>query len=229
MNAGFLLATSNEQDTSQIWRRRILESPKICKISGFHGGDYEECRLGYKNPVRTSQETPIRYRAQPVNAMQDLRFSWRWLWRMPSSGILHISCNGPYSPSGQNAKRWVQECRATLNWLFSSYSYMKSTVMGRNLCRRLVPMDPLLPWLKIAIRPIPLPVRYVKNFETVLMLYINPHLRNGVNESSSRDAVLRWWCGVSQDCLTPYVSQCDRSALTSRRNRGTYPSVSRVT
>jgi hypothetical protein len=28
------------------------------KIRGFHGGDYEECRLlGYKNPVRTSQET----------------------------------------------------------------------------------------------------------------------------------------------------------------------------
>jgi hypothetical protein len=25
---------------------------------GFHGSDYEECRLlGYKNPVRTSQET----------------------------------------------------------------------------------------------------------------------------------------------------------------------------
>jgi hypothetical protein len=30
----------------------------LCKISGFHGGDYEECRLlGYKTPVRTSQET----------------------------------------------------------------------------------------------------------------------------------------------------------------------------
>jgi hypothetical protein len=30
----------------------------LCKISGFHGGDYEECRLlGYKNPVPTSQET----------------------------------------------------------------------------------------------------------------------------------------------------------------------------
>jgi hypothetical protein len=29
-----------------------------CKIRGFHGGDCEECRLlGYKNPVRTSQET----------------------------------------------------------------------------------------------------------------------------------------------------------------------------
>jgi hypothetical protein len=30
----------------------------LCKIWGSHGGDYEECRLlGYKNPVRTSQET----------------------------------------------------------------------------------------------------------------------------------------------------------------------------
>jgi hypothetical protein len=29
-----------------------------CEISGFHGGDYEGCRLlGYKTPVRTSQET----------------------------------------------------------------------------------------------------------------------------------------------------------------------------
>jgi hypothetical protein len=29
-----------------------------CKIWGFRGDDYEECRLlGYKNPVRTSQET----------------------------------------------------------------------------------------------------------------------------------------------------------------------------
>jgi hypothetical protein len=30
----------------------------LCKIWGFHGGDYEEWRLlGYKTPVRTSQET----------------------------------------------------------------------------------------------------------------------------------------------------------------------------
>jgi hypothetical protein len=30
----------------------------LCKIWGFHGGNYEEWRLlGYKNPVRTSQET----------------------------------------------------------------------------------------------------------------------------------------------------------------------------
>jgi hypothetical protein len=30
----------------------------LCKICGFHGGDYEEwLLLGYKNPVCTSQET----------------------------------------------------------------------------------------------------------------------------------------------------------------------------
>jgi hypothetical protein len=30
----------------------------LCKMKGFHGGDYEECRLlGYKNLIRTSQET----------------------------------------------------------------------------------------------------------------------------------------------------------------------------
>jgi hypothetical protein len=28
-----------------------------CKIWGSHGGDKEECLLGYKNPVHTSQET----------------------------------------------------------------------------------------------------------------------------------------------------------------------------
>jgi hypothetical protein len=37
-----------------------VEYPKLelsCKIWGFYGGDYEECLLGYRNPVRTSQET----------------------------------------------------------------------------------------------------------------------------------------------------------------------------
>jgi hypothetical protein len=30
----------------------------LCKILGFHGGAYEECRLlEYKNPVHNSQET----------------------------------------------------------------------------------------------------------------------------------------------------------------------------
>jgi hypothetical protein len=30
----------------------------------------------------------LRYRAQPVNVMLRLRFSRRWLWRVPSSGML---------------------------------------------------------------------------------------------------------------------------------------------
>jgi hypothetical protein len=30
----------------------------LCTILGFHYGDYDECRLlGYKTPIRTSQET----------------------------------------------------------------------------------------------------------------------------------------------------------------------------
>jgi hypothetical protein len=42
---------------SGIHQRHWL-SFSLCKIWGFQGGDYEECRLlGYKNPVRTSQET----------------------------------------------------------------------------------------------------------------------------------------------------------------------------
>jgi hypothetical protein len=41
----------------------------LCKIYGFHGGNYEECRLlRYKNSVRTSQE--IRY----VSATEPNRF-----------------------------------------------------------------------------------------------------------------------------------------------------------
>jgi hypothetical protein len=36
----------------------LWSSCKESKVWGFHGSDYEECRLlGYKNPVRTWQET----------------------------------------------------------------------------------------------------------------------------------------------------------------------------
>jgi hypothetical protein len=36
----------------------VRDFHKTRKILGFHGGDYEECRLlAYKTPVRTSQET----------------------------------------------------------------------------------------------------------------------------------------------------------------------------
>jgi hypothetical protein len=33
---------------------------------------------------------PLRYRVQPVNALYGLEFSRRWLWRMPSSGMLRL-------------------------------------------------------------------------------------------------------------------------------------------
>jgi hypothetical protein len=45
--------------TGNTLRLRYRSQPiMLCKIWGFHGGDYEECRvLEYKNPYRTSQET----------------------------------------------------------------------------------------------------------------------------------------------------------------------------
>jgi hypothetical protein len=40
------------------------------KIWGFHGSDYEECRLlGFKNPVRTSQETHYVSATEPSQLM----------------------------------------------------------------------------------------------------------------------------------------------------------------
>jgi hypothetical protein len=48
---------------------------KLCKIWGFRGGDYEECRLlGYKNPVHTSQETHY------ISATESNRLMLRKIW-----------------------------------------------------------------------------------------------------------------------------------------------------
>jgi hypothetical protein len=45
------------------------------KFWGFRGGDYEECRLlGYKNAVRTSQETHYLSATKPSRLM--LRKFW---------------------------------------------------------------------------------------------------------------------------------------------------------
>jgi hypothetical protein len=42
----------------------------LCKIWGFHGGDYEKCRLlEYKNPVRTSEETHCDSATEPSQLM----------------------------------------------------------------------------------------------------------------------------------------------------------------
>jgi hypothetical protein len=47
-----------------------MTSNKRCKIWGFHVGDYEECRLlGYRNPVRTSQETHYVSATEPSRLM----------------------------------------------------------------------------------------------------------------------------------------------------------------
>jgi hypothetical protein len=49
----------------------LLQTPKQQnKIWGIHGGGYKECRLrGYKNPVRTSQETHYVFAAEPSQLM----------------------------------------------------------------------------------------------------------------------------------------------------------------
>jgi hypothetical protein len=61
----------------------------LCKVWGFHGGGYEEYRLLRTKPSSylTGNTLHLRYRAQLVNAMQDLKFLWWWLWRMSSSGM----------------------------------------------------------------------------------------------------------------------------------------------
>jgi hypothetical protein len=42
----------------------------LCKICGFHGGDYEECcLLGYEKPVRISQETHYVPSTEPSRLM----------------------------------------------------------------------------------------------------------------------------------------------------------------
>jgi hypothetical protein len=48
----------------------LLSRRRICKIWRFHGGDYEQCRLlGYKNPVRTPQETHCVSATEPSRLM----------------------------------------------------------------------------------------------------------------------------------------------------------------
>jgi hypothetical protein len=49
-----------DMKTQFVLHRRHVTSPlqsSARKIWGFHGGYYEECILGYKKPLRTSQET----------------------------------------------------------------------------------------------------------------------------------------------------------------------------
>jgi hypothetical protein len=63
----------------------------LCKIWGFHGSDYEECRLlGYKIQVRTSKETHY-FSATELSQLMLCKiwgFSRQWLWRILSFGML---------------------------------------------------------------------------------------------------------------------------------------------
>jgi hypothetical protein len=59
---------------------------------GLHGDDYEECRLlGYKNPVRTSQET--RY----VSATESSRLMLRKIWGFHGSDYEECRLLGCYA------------------------------------------------------------------------------------------------------------------------------------
>jgi hypothetical protein len=78
---GPIIRTSKGQRWSVNWqfcalrdmnrqRNRYKYLHTSCQIWGFHGGDYEECRLlGYQNPVRTSQETHYVSATDPSQLM----------------------------------------------------------------------------------------------------------------------------------------------------------------
>jgi hypothetical protein len=126
-----LLGYKNSVHTSQETHYVSATEPRplmVCKIWGFHVGNDEECSLlGYKNPIRTSQETYYISTAESsqFNAMQDLRFSRRWLCRISSSGILHrvvliITCVSEERIASIVRVTRIGELGTTLAVIFSS-------------------------------------------------------------------------------------------------------------
>jgi hypothetical protein len=66
---GYENPVRTSQETHYVSARELSQL-MLCKIWGFHGGDYEEFRLlGYKNPVRTSQETHSYSATEPSRLM----------------------------------------------------------------------------------------------------------------------------------------------------------------
>jgi hypothetical protein len=51
------------------WYIGLCETIKLFKILGFHSCDYDECVLGYKNPVRTSKQTHYVSATDPSQLM----------------------------------------------------------------------------------------------------------------------------------------------------------------
>jgi hypothetical protein len=70
----------------------------LCKIWGFSGDDYEECRLlGYKSPVRTSLEIYYVSATESRRLIQDLTISRRWLYLKHLTSLQ--ACTACYSDS----------------------------------------------------------------------------------------------------------------------------------
>jgi hypothetical protein len=68
-NGPFLIGHKQEELTVILYTDNS-KSPRQYRILGIEGGDYEECRLlGYKNPVRTSQETHYVSATEPSRLM----------------------------------------------------------------------------------------------------------------------------------------------------------------
>jgi hypothetical protein len=64
----------------------------LCRISGCHGSDYEECRLlGYKNTVRTSQETHY------VSTTHSSRFMLCKIWGFHGGNYEELRLLGCYA------------------------------------------------------------------------------------------------------------------------------------
>jgi hypothetical protein len=92
------------------------------KIWGFHGGDYEECRLlGYKNSVRTSQKTHYVSAREPSRLVQCKIwvFIGRWYYHLPSFGIRATEFVCIYSyrlhlPANATAGAWSSPIGAML-------------------------------------------------------------------------------------------------------------------
>jgi hypothetical protein len=108
------------------------------KILAFHGGDYEECRLlGYKTPVRTSQETHYISATEPSRLMlckiwsfhggdyEECRLLEQKLKFLPHRGHVNVSTTEPNR---------LMLCKI---WGFQGGDYEECRLLGYNAVRLL--------------------------------------------------------------------------------------------
>jgi hypothetical protein len=131
----------------------------LCKIWGFHGGDYEECRLlGYRNPVRTSQEIYYISATEPSRLMlfkiwgfhggdsEECRLlGCNTVWTLVRTDVLKEHFASIVGVKGISELR--KRLAATSNWILERIaSIIKATrndELGRTLAvtSRLVPIE----------------------------------------------------------------------------------------